>query len=116
MMQLRDYQQDTLEKILLPPPDITRQLVVIATGGGKTVVFGAAIKDMIKPGQRALVLAHRTNLLEQAAEKIRVLDPTLVVEFEQASRKATRSFGMLDSVSLSSTRLTTRRLTTTAAS
>lgn len=51
---------------------ICRQLVVMPTGGGKTVTFSHVIK---KRGGRALVLAHRDELLTQAADTLRRIMP-----------------------------------------
>jgi superfamily II DNA or RNA helicase len=42
------------------------------TGTGKTIVFGSVI---MKRGGRGLVLAHRDELIEQAADKIRLINP-----------------------------------------
>lgn len=87
---LRDYQADALHQLLNPPPGVTRDLAVMATGGGKTILFAALIEATLKPGERALVLAHREELLDQAAAKIAMVDPALHVEIEQAQRRATR--------------------------
>lgn len=48
-------------------------LVVIPTGGGKTVVFAHLIQQLLSPGQRALIVAHRAELIYQAADKIRAV-------------------------------------------
>lgn len=48
----------------------SRTLLVLPTGTGKTICFAAVVKDAVDAGGRALVLAHRGELLEQAAEKI----------------------------------------------
>jgi superfamily II DNA or RNA helicase len=90
---LRDYQADALDKLLNPPPGVSRDLAVMATGGGKTILFAALIEATLKPGERALVLAHREELLDQAAAKIAMVDPALHVEIEQAARRATRHSG-----------------------
>jgi hypothetical protein len=51
---------------------VKRTLLVQATGTGKTVVFSEWIRERLAAtGKRALVLAHRTELLEQAAEAAR---------------------------------------------
>jgi len=48
-----------------------RQLLVLATGLGKTVVFANAIEWAVKELKgRCLVLAHREELLQQAEEKL----------------------------------------------
>jgi superfamily II DNA or RNA helicase len=48
-------------------------LVVMPTGTGKTVVFSMVALAAVALGQRALVLAHRTELLEQAEDKLRAV-------------------------------------------
>jgi len=85
---LRPYQQEALDSILLNSANgINRQLVVLPTGSGKTVIFShlPIIKKDVLP---MLVLAHRSELLEQAKSKILASNPTLTVEIEQAERKA----------------------------
>lgn len=47
-----------------------RTLLVLPTGTGKTIVFAAVAEDQVRRGERVLVLAHRGELLEQAAQKI----------------------------------------------
>jgi ATP-dependent helicase IRC3 len=85
---LRPYQQEALDSILVNQENgINRQLVVLPTGAGKTVIFSHLPK--IKPDSLPmLVLAHRAELLEQARSKILASNPHLSVEIEQAERKA----------------------------
>lgn len=49
---------------------IQKTLLIMATGTGKTIVFSKIIEDIVKAGGRALVLAHREELLNQAADKL----------------------------------------------
>lgn len=49
-----------------------KTLLVLPTGTGKTVVFAKVVEDRVNNGGRALVLAHRGELLSQAADKIMV--------------------------------------------
>jgi ATP-dependent helicase IRC3 len=73
MIQLRDYQQEAKSAVLENHKQgVTRPLVSLPTGTGKTIVFGAVVKER---GGRALVLAHRDELLTQAAEKISLVYP-----------------------------------------
>lgn len=48
-----------------------RTLIVLPTGGGKTVVAAFIAKRLLaeNPGKRVMVLAHRSELISQAAEK-----------------------------------------------
>jgi superfamily II DNA or RNA helicase len=65
-----------------------RLAVVLPTGAGKTVVFSNLVHQM-RPalgGRRVLVIAHREELLEQAAAKLRAVDPTLRVGIVKAER------------------------------
>jgi superfamily II DNA or RNA helicase len=45
-------------------------LLVLPTGTGKTIVFSLLIRDAVKRGMRCLILAHREELLSQAAAKL----------------------------------------------
>jgi superfamily II DNA or RNA helicase len=47
-----------------------RTLLVLPTGCGKTVVFAELARREVEAGGRVLVLAHRTELLEQAKNKL----------------------------------------------
>lgn len=48
-----------------------RTLLVLPTGTGKTIVFAKIAEDIVRDGGRVLILAHRGELLEQAADKIK---------------------------------------------
>lgn len=65
-----------------------RLAVVLPTGAGKTVVFANLISQMLDQlgNHRALVLAHREELLDQAANKIRAVRPDLRVGVVKAAR------------------------------
>ena len=65
---------------------VTRTLVTMATGTGKTICFAAVVGEHVAHGERALILAHRSELLDQAAAKLRVLG--LEVAIEQADKRA----------------------------
>lgn len=69
-MKLRPYQQDAVDSVLLEWTVRQRTLLVMPTGTGKTIVFAKIIEQCVRSGGRALVLAHRGELLEQAADKI----------------------------------------------
>ncbi len=87
-MQLRSYQS---EAIAAAREHLRRQrstLVVLPTGAGKTVVFSEIVRLVAEKGGRALILAHRTELLDQAMAKIQAVAPDLAVEREQASSRA----------------------------
>jgi len=87
-VQLRPYQKEALDAIVTSQSNgITRQLVVLPTGAGKTILFSHL--PIVKPDSLPmLVLAHRSELLDQAKAKISASNPHLTVEIEQAERKA----------------------------
>ena len=67
-MNLRPYQQACVSAVESGWDDASRQLVVVPTGGGKTVIFSALAASM--DVRRTLILAHREELIEQAADKL----------------------------------------------
>ncbi len=71
MMTLRDYQKEAKQAVLQAWEAGTRAtLMVLPTGTGKTIVFSSIIEEVVRQGGRALVLAHRGELLQQAADKL----------------------------------------------
>lgn len=48
-----------------------RTLLVLPTGTGKTIVFASIAEDQVRAGDRVLILAHRGELLDQAADKLK---------------------------------------------
>jgi superfamily II DNA or RNA helicase len=89
-LELRPFQQECIESLLAPPQGVSRSLLVVATGGGKTVILSRFLDQFLKKGERALVLAHRTELLEQARQKLAIVSPSLHVELEAAGAKASK--------------------------
>lgn len=84
-MQLRGYQQQAIENVFAAEARGVRcQALVLATGLGKTVIFASLIA---RRGGRALVLAHRYELLTQAAAKIRAVNPGARVGIVQGELK-----------------------------
>lgn len=78
MLQLRPYQTEALEAIRERfRHGIRRPLVSLPTGTGKTVLFSAMASSALKRGSRVLVLAHRDELLTQAADKMHQFDEAL---------------------------------------
>lgn len=70
-MQLRPYQIQAKDAVLSEwSVGHRKTLLVLPTGTGKTVVFAKVVEDRVNNGGRALVLAHRGELLSQAADKI----------------------------------------------
>ena len=70
-MELRPYQEEARRAVEGDwEGDFLRTLLVLPTGCGKTIVFSKIIEDMVRQGDRCLILAHRGELLDQAADKL----------------------------------------------
>ncbi|MFE9765089.1 DEAD/DEAH box helicase [Streptomyces sp. NPDC005808] len=86
----RPYQADAIKALTTGWQDGTnnRLAVVLPTGAGKTVVFANLISELLiqLDGARALVIAHREELIQQAADKIRAVRPDLRVGVVKAGR------------------------------
>src|SRR2546425_5552396 len=61
---------------------VQRPLLVLPTGTGKTIVFALLVQ---RRGGRSLILAHRDELIQQAVDKLRLVDPTLSLGIVQAA-------------------------------
>lgn len=72
-LELRPYQTDTLDRIdAAEARGVRRLAVTAATGLGKTVMFCALAE---RRQARTLILAHRDELISQAAGKVREIWP-----------------------------------------
>lgn len=70
-MELRPYQEEARRAVEKQWEEgIDKTLLVLPTGCGKTIVFAKITEDCVRSGERVLILAHRSELLEQAADKI----------------------------------------------
>ena len=70
-MKLRDYQATAKDSVFKQwNKGRMRTLLVLATGTGKTVIFSHIAKDFASQGKKVLILAHRGELLQQAADKL----------------------------------------------
>lgn len=70
-LELRPYQIEAVEAVEGRWGAGDRAtLLVMATGCGKTLCMARVAADAVRSGGRVLVLAHRGELLEQAADKI----------------------------------------------
>ena len=93
MMELRPYQNEAVSAVLSEWDEkgIQKTLLVLPTGCGKTIVFSKIIEDRVRRGCRVLVLAHRGELLEQAADKIKK-STGLICSVEKAENTSIGSF------------------------
>lgn len=70
-MELRPYQKEARTAVFEQwEQGFKKTLVVLPTGCGKTIVFAKITEDCVRKGQRVLILAHRGELLDQAADKL----------------------------------------------
>lgn len=87
MPSLRDYQQDSVMAILAAWADgDQRPSVILPTGSGKTVIFGALCTVLARRGQHALILVNRDELVQQTVNKLRDADATMRVGVIQGPR------------------------------
>jgi len=71
MYQLRPYQENAVQAVLNEWNEGHKHtLLVLPTGTGKTIVFSKVIEEKVGSGSNALILAHRGELLDQAADKL----------------------------------------------
>lgn len=81
MIQLRPYQADAFSEIMKGFESGSRsQLLILPTGCGKTVLFSAVCQATIEAGGRVLVLAHREELIQQAANTLAGFGMNPVIE------------------------------------
>lgn len=74
MMSLRPYQNEAVKSVQESWMDgVQKTLLILPTGTGKTVVFCSIGKQILEHGGRVLILAHREELLTQAADKFEKL-------------------------------------------
>ena len=71
MLTLRDYQQDLVSQATNAWSNGVRSLLLqLSTGGGKTIIFAAIARDFASKQEGVLVVAHREELILQAASKL----------------------------------------------
>lgn len=107
-MELRPYQLAAVAAVEAELGRVRATLLVLATGLGKTVTFAELAHRCALLGQRVLVLAHRGELLDQAATTLRRFGLTVAVE--QADQRV--DVGALPQVVVASVQtMRARRLT-----
>jgi superfamily II DNA or RNA helicase len=81
--QLRDYQSDLLDRIESAWFAGNRSILCqLPTGAGKTLIFSTVVDRANKKGLKCLVLAHREELIKQAADKLEIItnDPVGIIK------------------------------------
>lgn len=98
---LRSYQRQAVDAVTAAwGRGMMRPAGVAATGTGKTVVFSHLIDEwrVRNPGRRALVLAHRTELIDQAAGKLHSVAPDMHIGVVKGTRNQTMAQVIVASV------------------
>ncbi|TQS39450.1 hypothetical protein Golomagni_00025 [Golovinomyces magnicellulatus] len=91
-VKLRSYQEDCINAVISNINQGHKRLgISLATGAGKTVVFTQLIDRIEQVDRRSqtLILAHRQELVEQAARQCTIAYPTKTIEIEMGSMHAT---------------------------
>lgn len=83
-MKLRPYQEGALSaSAAREDSGVMRQGISLPTGTGKTVVFAELIR---RRGGKAVIIAHRDELIKQAASKVRMVAPGVHVGIVKAEK------------------------------
>lgn len=69
-VDLRPYQAEAVEAVYGAWHEFRRVLMVLPTGTGKTICFAHIAAREAAVGRRTLILAHRDELIRQAADKL----------------------------------------------
>ena len=79
----REYQLEAIEAVANRRSlGITRQLICLPTGTGKTVIFALLAKSL---NLRTLVLAHSSELIKQAVDKFKIVWPDVDIGIVKAA-------------------------------
>ncbi|MEL6499861.1 MAG: DEAD/DEAH box helicase [Cyanobacteria bacterium J06623_1] len=100
--QLRDYQQSLISQIYARwEIGDNRVMAQCPTGGGKTICFTAIASEFTQRNSRVLILAHRQELITQAANKTRDIvgiEPGIIKSGYQPDYSAAIQVGSVQSV------------------
>ena len=92
-LRLRPYQVDAVAAAHAAHERIDRPAEVLATGAGKTVILAEVARSSrygAAGGRRTLIVAHREELVEQNAQKVRDVAPDLRTGVVMAGRNETQ--------------------------
>lgn len=79
MITPRDYQVEAIQAVRDKYRlGVTRPLISLPTGTGKTICFSLIAQGGVKRGNRVLILAHRDELITQAVDKLAQVAPELI--------------------------------------
>lgn len=91
LIKLRDYQEAAISATRRRWSEgVRRPAVVLPTGAGKTIVFAHIVTEMRELGVKSIVLAHRDELIQQAAKKLRGEAPDLRIGIWKARQREWR--------------------------
>lgn len=94
-MTLRPYQEEAVSSVYRDwEAGLRHLLIVMATGLGKTITFAAIAEREVRDGRRVLIIAHRGELLTQAADKI-ALSTGLKCSVEKADQTCLGSWNRI---------------------
>lgn len=92
LIKLRNYQEAAIDATRRRWSEgVRRPAVVLPTGAGKTIVFAHIVTKMRELGVKSIVLAHRDELIEQAANKLRDEAPDLRIGIWKARQREWRN-------------------------
>ncbi|KAK3390397.1 P-loop containing nucleoside triphosphate hydrolase protein [Podospora didyma] len=85
-LRLRDYQEECIQTVLKAFDDDHKRIgISLATGSGKTVIFTqliSRVKPLSENATQTLIVAHRRELVEQAARHCLETYPEKTIELE----------------------------------
>ena len=95
-IRLRPFQIEAMDAVEADlDSGIRRPAVVAATGSGKTIMFSDLIR---RRGVRSLVIAHTTELIDQAARRFADVNPGTFVGIVKAERDETNAPVVVSSI------------------
>ena len=68
-VQLRPYQLQAVDEVRTCMKHVRKVLLVLATGGGKTIIFNYVASAAAAKGSRVLIIVHRKELIRQTVKK-----------------------------------------------
>lgn len=78
-LTLRPYQTEAIQTVKREWEKVDATMLVAATGLGKTVIFNSLLADVLTPGKRGLILAHRRELITQPLDRLAQHYPALAL-------------------------------------